>query len=639
MTLAALSAQADDWTQPTPEELKMTVEPAAPGATVTCLGMVSVDDYSHKRTHTLYVRLKVLNEDGRSYGDVELPYSEDLVLKTIEARVVHADGNAIVFSGEPYDKLIEKGKHSERRSKVITLPDGQVGSILEYRIVYDISGQVGWYPEWFVQRRFFIRKAHYEYAPDDFNFLIPRYFSVLPKGVDVRFDPKRKLYTLDAENIPALVEEEYEPPMESLSYRVLFYYTDAKSPEDYWRTAGTGWSKGVNEFMTADNLRKIPAQLIHPTDSETEKARALYDAVIAIENTDFTRERSKSEDKADRVKIREAVDVWKARRGNSNELALLFIGLAREAGIKAYAAKIVDRSSSVFMPEYLSTRQLDAFVAILELDGKEVFLDPGEPYCPFGTLSWKHSGTRGLRQTERGTEPVATPSLGYKSSTVARTADISIDASGNIAGTLRLAMTGNEALTWRQRVLLSDEIQAKRDLEESLRKRLPGGLAVSLKELRGASDSSVPLTASCDVHGTLASVAGSRILVPASLFEAENTALFTKKSRVNPVDLEYPYVMQDEVRIHVSSPMAFESLPQDGELALPRNALYKVAFKQDSGMVSSSRLVLLANNLYSADEYPALRDFFQKVAVKDKEQLIVKRSSVAHGGSTEDGTQ
>ncbi len=635
MAFAALSARADNWTHPTPEELKMTAEPAAPGASVTCLTMLSVDDYSHKRTHTLYVRLKVLTEEGRSYGDVELPYGEDLTLKSVEARVVHSDGNAIVFSGEAYDKLIDKGKHSERKSKVITLPDVQVGSILEYRIVYDISGQVGWYPEWYVQKRFFVRRAHYEYAPDDFNYLIPRYFSVLPKGVDVHFDAKHKLYTLDAENIPALVEEDYEPPMESLSYRVLFFYTDAKSPEDYWRAAGTGWSKAVNDFITADNLRKIAPQLIHPSDSETDKARKLYNAVIGLENTDFTRERSKSEDKAERVKIREAVDVWKARRGNSNELALLFIGLAREAGIKAYAAKVVDRSGSVFMPEFLSTRQLEAFVVIVNLDGKEVFLDPGEPYCPFGTLSWKHSGTKGLRQTDRGTETIATPSLGYKSSTIARTADISIDASGNVAGTLRLSMTGNTALHWRQRVLMSDEVEVKRALEQSLKRGLPEGLAVGLKELKGASDSNAPLIAAFEVHGVLGSVAGKRMIVPATLFEAGGGALFTEESRVNPIDLEYPYVAQDEVRIHVSSPLAVESVPQDGELALPRNALYKVSFKQEGGVVSSSRLFLLANSLYAADEYPALRDFFRKVELRDREPLIVDVSSVGHGGSGE----
>jgi len=76
-------------------------------------------------------------------------------------------------------------------------------------------------------------------------------------------------------------------------------------------------------------------------------------------------------------------------------------------------------------------------------------------------------------------------------------------------------------------------------------------------------------------------------------------------------------------------------LPQDGELALPRNALYKASFKQEGGVFSSSRLFLLANSLYAADEYPALRDFFRKVELRDREPLIVDVSSIGHGGSGE----
>jgi hypothetical protein len=191
-------------------------------------------------------------------------------------------------ASKPYDKLIEKDKHSKSQAKVITLPDVQVGSILEYRIVYALSPYSEWYPAWFVQKRFFIRKAHYEYAPDQAQYLIPRPFTVLPKGVEIKADAKHKIYSLDLENVPALVDEDYEPPVESLSYRVLFYYTDAKSPEDYWKTAGETWSKSIDEFLHPSDLRGAAAQIAGANTSVLEKAKALYGAVMKLENTDFT---------------------------------------------------------------------------------------------------------------------------------------------------------------------------------------------------------------------------------------------------------------------------------------------------------------------------------------------------------------
>ena len=62
------------------------------------------------------------------------------------------------------------------------------------------------------------------------------------------------------------------------------------------------------------------------------------------------------------------------------------------------------------------------------LTARRMFLDPGERYCTFGELHWKHTQTQGLRQTDHGTEIAQTPATGYKSTTVLRTADLYIDA-------------------------------------------------------------------------------------------------------------------------------------------------------------------------------------------------------------------
>jgi Domain of Unknown Function with PDB structure (DUF3857)/Transglutaminase-like superfamily len=634
LTLATQLAVADNWTQPTPDELKMTSEPGAPGAAVTCLSMSVWDEYNRAQTHQIYVRMKILTEEGRKYADIEIPYDSDFVFKSVEARTVHSDGSAIVFSGEPYDKSIEKDKHSQRTAKVITLPDVQVGSILEYRIVYVLGRYISYYPRWYVQRRFFVRKAHYEYAPDQVDYLIPRFFPVLPKGAEVRVDTKRKVYSLDIENVPPLVDEDYQPPMESLSYRVLFYYTDAKSPDDFWKKEGASWSKSVDGFLYPSDLRAAAAQITGGNANAMDKTKALYGAVMKFENTDFTRERTNAENKADRVKIENAVDIWKAKRGYSNEIALLYVALARASGLNAYVARVVDRSEAIFLPEYASMSQLNDFIAIVSVDGKDVFLDPGARYCPFGVLDWKHAGTRGLRQTDHGTELMVTPSLGYKSSSVMRSADLSIDASGVVTGTLRVSMTGISALVWRQGALSSDELEVHRRLVETLKKGLPAGLEIKVNEIKGLADYEAPLVAVIDVKGTLGNLAGKRMIVPATLFATDSLDPFEEKTRVNPVDLEFPYVMQDEVTVHVPESLTAESVPQNAEVTLPRNALYRAGFKQENSQIKSSRLLLIANNLYSTDEYGALREFFQKMTAKDKEQATLKvASSVAGGGA------
>ena len=457
--LASLAAHAQNWTPPTQEELQMTSEAEAPGAAAVCLSLDVFDDYNKTMTHTVYVRLKILNDKGRDFADVEIPYgSGDLKVKAIEARTIHSNGAVVEFSGKPYDKLIEKGKHVKYKTKVFTLPDAQVGSILEYRITLGYRPDWLAQPQWFVQQRYFIRKAHFDFAPNQqYPLDLSKYSSVLPTGTSVQYDAKRKMYSLDVADIPPILDEDYMPPLDSISYRVLFYLTKFQSPDEYWKVEGDAWSKQTDEFMKTNKLGGIAGQLVRPSDTPRQKAEKIYDAVMKLENTSLTREQSQAENKAHRVKLRNAEDIWNAKRGDSDELAVLFVGLARAAGLKAYAAQVTDRSRAIFVHNFLSVDQLDDYIAIVELDGREEYLDPGVRYCPFGDLYWKHSGTKGLRQTDHGPEIGTTPTLGYKSTSVFRNADLNLDGDGKVHGSLHIGMTGNQALAWRLAALATDE--------------------------------------------------------------------------------------------------------------------------------------------------------------------------------------
>src|ERR1700728_4396924 len=52
------------WTQPTPDELKMISDPAAPGAPAVYLFREQTAD-DERHMHTLYARIKILTDAGR----------------------------------------------------------------------------------------------------------------------------------------------------------------------------------------------------------------------------------------------------------------------------------------------------------------------------------------------------------------------------------------------------------------------------------------------------------------------------------------------------------------------------------------------------------------------------------------------
>ncbi len=630
-------AWADSWVKPTPEELQMTAEPEAPGAAaIFLLRDERADDKIH--IHTTYIRLKILSEKGKQYADQEINYEgRQFRITEVEGRTIHSDGTVIPFTGKPYQKLVEKTGNEKYKATVFTLPDVQVGSIIEYRYVLEYESNLVVAPRWYLQGSLYTRKAHFFFLPtehlldDGHGGVIPgrvAYTAVLPAGASVVYSPAGKSYSLDVEKIPAYPQEAYMPPMHNYTFRTLFYYTIARTTDEYWSTEGKYWSKNVDRFIDAGKLPAVVSQIVSPTDTPAQKLQKIYGAVMTIENTTFTREHSGAEDKALGIKIRTAADIWAQKRGDRDQITRLFLGLARAAGFKAYVGYVTNRDSNLFVADYLDISQLDDEIAIVEVDGKEKFFDPGERYAGFGDLHWKHAATAGIRQTDRGTALLLTPTPTYQATSELRTAYVDVQPDGKVKGSIRMVLTGDFALRWRELALNNDDDALKQQFTALVQAEMPAGIEVKTDHFLGLTDWNTNLQAVLSVTGSIGTAAGKRVFLPATFFEATSQPFFVLDKRTQPIDLNYPYTMQDTVTIKLPAALGVEGLPKDTEFMYPQNALYRAKFTQEPGTIKTQRILVIGNVLYKAEEYPQLKDFYQKVNAKDKEPAVLQFASV-----------
>ena len=120
--------------EPTLDELKMTADSLAPGAPAVYLYREeTTDDQQHATTY--YCRIKVLSEKGKELATVQTPYWHGVDTVTdIEGRTIHADGKVVPLTAKPSDLMDVKSKTIQVNTVVFTLPDADVGSILEYRL-------------------------------------------------------------------------------------------------------------------------------------------------------------------------------------------------------------------------------------------------------------------------------------------------------------------------------------------------------------------------------------------------------------------------------------------------------------------------------------------------------------------------
>jgi hypothetical protein len=669
--------------QPTDAELKMTSDPKAPGAAAVYLNVEEVnDDDAHY--HSIYARIKVLQEKGKELATVEIPYYTELSKDTpvwmlgrfetriddVKARTIHADGTIIPLTGKPEDlmsvKMKSKMEDVQLNRKVLNLPSVEVGSILEYYFKIR-SDDNYWLPaHWEIQKPYFVHQAHYTYAPHG-TFKSGSLFStdpsggmtvshtmwwpVLPAGAAV----KRNLsgtFTLDMIDIPPLPEEEWMPPMKNFQYKVIFYYQFAEWTGDYWENAVKDWSKNVNSFIAgpeminetvneltghpvapSKSIREAISEFTSPADSDLEKARKLYKAVQALDNTDFSRKKTESESR--QLSLREtkrAEDIWKEKSGSSEEIALLYVAMLRSAGLSAKALKVVDRETGMFDPGYRNFNQLEDTIVVLDIDGKEILLDPGEKMCPFQSLHWKHSNATGFLQGSDGKTPKNTPGQNYPDNNTTRRGDLTLDSQGGVQGTLRFAMIGQEALKWRQIALRNDEDEVKKQFDKWLETIVPDGVEAHIDHFSGLDNPDVNLVAFVNAKGTLGTATSKRLLLPGFFFETRGSHPFVNaENRQEPVDMHYSEEVEDEVVYHLPDGLKVEGAPQDGKISWPSKAILSTSTMPMRGKVTISRTMARAFTFVMKDQYQDLRGFYQKVAASDQQQLVLTTASTGTG--------
>ncbi len=636
----------------------MTSQPEVPGAAAVYLFREEVtDDKLHMWSK--YVRLKVLTEGGKKYANVELTqYSSSehggYSINDIAGRTIHPDGTIVPFTGKPMEKLVEKGQGYKSMAKVFTLPDVEVGSIIEYRYQLRYDDNYFYAPSWFVQTELYTRKGHYLWRPTGEQLVSKSergeqltnaiaWTPMLPQGFEVKqtrtpsgnsYQEGQVTIELNIHDIAPLPDEEYMPPLSSLTYRVLFYYSPYRTADEYWKNEGKGWSKVNDKFIGPGNkVKAAVAELVGPTDTADQKLRKFYAAVMKLDNTAYSRGRSASEEKSQGLNPPKSTDdILERKRGTDDQIAQLFVAMARAAGMKAYVMSVTDRDRAMFVQQYLNFSQLDDLVAIVVVDGKEVFFDPGQRYCPYGHLAWKHTWVAGLRQTEGGSALTETPGEPYTASRTQRIADLTMDEHGEMTGTVKMTWTGAPALSWRQSYLRGDSTSLNRDLRVALERLLPNGMEIKVVGYQNADEYEQPLIVSYEVKGHMGSSTGKRLLVPSDLFEANSKPTFAHEKRESLVAFEYASTVQDAVRVTYPRSLGVESVPANQQLPLKKFAVYGLKTEATPTSFTVHRDFFLGTILYKVDEYPDLRGFYNKFETKDQEPVVLKVLATSAAG-------
>jgi hypothetical protein len=640
-----------DWLPITPEELKMTSIAQQPGAPAVVLYNEEIDD-DLKHSQTIYTRVKILTEAGKKYGDVEIPYdSKYLEINSIKGRTIQPDGTISNFEGKPFDRVLMKGEGVKWKVKAFAVPNVEVGSIVEYRFVRDYDTQWLLAPTWVLQGELFRVKQHLLFIPTYRDVMLRHeevgsgvsWNNLLPPGVAPRAEHGIRRTTglvsrdsttieLTLNNTPAFVDEPYMPAANLLRYHVNFYYdTHRGNASRFWNEEGKYWSKEVEDFIRKRaGLAEAVRATVAPSDTKEQKARKIYAFVQSLQNLDYTTKRSEQEMKALGLKNARGVEnVLRQKMGDGEDLARLYVAMAREAGLEASMMRVAKRENWIFDENYLSFDQLNHEIVIVKLDAGEVKLDPGVRYCPFGLLYWKHSDTRGLRQNAKGAEIAPVMSGEYTDGWLRRDANFKLGLDGRLEGSLQVTYKGQRALSQRLEYWKTDDAGKKKALEDEVKAWLPANAEVTLAN-QPEWESEGDLVAEFQVSTPAASSAGHRYLLPLDIIQLNSSPRFTHAERTWPITFNYPYRTTDHLHLVLPPGMEVESIPAAVSEKL-EYAVYNMKLASKGNEIEVLRDVAMAGSAFQTDRYVELKTFYDKVKAGDSLQAVLKGAANASG--------
>jgi hypothetical protein len=433
---------------------------------------------------------------------------------------------------------------------------------------------------------------------------------------------------MDASNIPAFQTEDFMPPPNELKSRVDFNYQSSLigDADQYWRLVGQVRNAQLEKFVGKRKaMEQAVAQIVQPSDPPEVKLRKIFDRVQHLRNTSFELRKTQQEEKRDKEKFDENVeDVWKRGYGTPWQLDWLYVALARAAGFEAYGCWVSSRAEYFFTPVTMQAGHLSEPAVLVKLNGKDLYLNPGSEFAPYGMLNWSETAARGMRLDKDDGTWIKTSMPQSSESVIQRAAKLKLSEGGDLEGKLTIIYTGLEGMDRRASGLHADEVARKKTLEDEIKGQIPLAAEAELTNNPDWSNSETPFVAEFNLKVTnWASNAGRRTAFPAGIFVAHEKGIFEHANRVHPIYFEYPYQEMDDVTIELPAGWKVSGVPTPQAVDIHAVA-YNLKVENNNGTVHVVRKLSFDFMLVDKKDYAALRAFFQGVRNSDDGQVLVQ---------------
>ncbi len=642
------------------EQLKMTTYEKDSSAAAVVLADYgeSIIAYTQGIGFTLkferVTRIKILSKDGLDQANFSIPLyhngSNVEKLSGLKAVTYNLENGKVVESKLKSDAVFKEKYDANIDLTKITLPNVKEGSVIEitYRILSDFITVN--FQDWEFQKDIPVVWSEYRATvPEYFNYdkymqgyivLSANEHSRKPNSITInssertgdprgavntsfssdRVDFQEDHFRWVAVDVPAFKSEPFITTPRDYISKINFELSFTQFPNQPVKTYLGNWDNVNTTYADSPdfggqvtgngflkkNVEAITSGLISPE----EKMDAICNYVKQTVEWDELNRKYVS------TTLKKVLD---EKKGNSADINLLLASMLNKAELNVFPVLLSTREHGFIREATPAESQFNYVVCLVRIGEKNILLDATDKLLPTGTIPERCLNGNGLVVSKEGFQWIKLQSPGKSRRAV--NADLVLDDSGELKGKLTLDRTGYYAQGARQNYFSKGEADYVKDFLGSRSWGLNKSEFLNATEVKQAFKETHIL--SIADHTT---TAGQMIYINPFIMEQQITNPFKLEQREYPVDYGSPFENIYLVKVQLPDGYTVEEAPKSKIMSLPGSAakyLYNVV--QTGNSISISSNLTINQSLFTQDEYPNLREFYNQMVAKQAEQIVLKK--------------
>ena len=572
----------------------------------------------------LHYVVKILNERGKEdFSESHIDYDSTYEKVELEyARTIRPDGK-VVEVGKRHIRDVSKYMnfplYSNARVFIISFPEIVEGSSIEYKLKI--------YRSQLLNKKDFVfdypLQVQEPIIAASFSISAPREKAFYIKNINEKYNDfgaslrpaieksdKAMIYRWRFKNIPQIIPEPNMPAEVEINPTILV------STFKNWQDIYNWWSDLSRDKIKADAaIKEKVRELIKDKVSQEEKAREIYSfcaqkiRYVAVEYGQAGYEPHKAE------------DIFSNKYGDCKDKAILLVTMLREAGLSA-APVLISTKEDYNLNEDFPAVFFNHCIAVLFLGERTVFLDPTAQTCFFGDLPVDDQARRVLVFRDKGYKIQSIPLYAAKHNLLAQRLRIKVNPDASITGEKETATYGMYDQAQRYWVLYTPPELIEQTLKEKIQE-VSIGATLGKYRIRNVDSLDQPLIVSYSFSGPeYFTSAGSSEIMPqlASL----DAGLVARETRKYPMDFGLLYIKETIFEIEIPAGFVVKYIPVDVDEESPWLDL-KVSYTSSANRITMEQVSEMKKNLVSQEEYPGFKAFFEGLAKKLKQRIILER--------------